>query len=69
MLAIELSPEVERRLEAIARREGRSVVDFAREAILTFVEDLEDTEVALQRLHDQDEKTWTLEEMEQGLDR
>lgn len=52
MLALKLPPEIETRLDAIARRTGRSTTSHALEAIL---EDLEDAEIARQRLKDLDE--------------
>lgn len=50
MLALRLPPEIEDRLEALARRTGRSKDDHARDAILEHLENLEDLEVAEQRL-------------------
>ena len=47
MRALRLPPEIEDRLEALARRTGRSKDDHARDAIL---EHLENLEVAEQRL-------------------
>ncbi|HVM30435.1 MAG TPA: DUF6290 family protein [Candidatus Limnocylindrales bacterium] len=46
MLALRLPPEIERRLEELARRTGRSKSFYAREAILEHLEDLEDTYLA-----------------------
>lgn len=42
MLAIRLPKEIELRLAALASRTGRSKTFYAREAILTYLEDLED---------------------------
>jgi RHH-type transcriptional regulator, rel operon repressor / antitoxin RelB len=42
MLALRLPPEVEKRLAAIAKKTGRTKSFYAREAILTHLEDLED---------------------------
>lgn len=42
MLALRLPPDVEARLEALAKRTGRSKSFYAREAILEHLEDLED---------------------------
>jgi RHH-type rel operon transcriptional repressor/antitoxin RelB len=55
MLAVRLSGEIERRLDALAARTGRSKTVFAREAIETHIEDLEDLEdfyLAEERLRD-----------------
>lgn len=43
MLAIRLTPEIEKRLAALAKRTGRTKTFYAREAILQHLEDLEDT--------------------------
>lgn len=44
MLAIRLSDETELRLDALAKQTGRTKTFYAREAILTHFEDLEDLE-------------------------
>ncbi|HZI96213.1 MAG TPA: DUF6290 family protein [Actinomycetales bacterium] len=46
MLALRLPPEVEERLERLARRTGRTKSFYAREAILDHLEDLEDLYLA-----------------------
>lgn len=42
MLAIRLSDEIESRLDSLAKKTGRTKTFYAREAILTHLEDLED---------------------------
>jgi RHH-type transcriptional regulator, rel operon repressor / antitoxin RelB len=42
MLAIRLPPEIEKQLERLAKRTGRTKTFYAREAILNYIEDLED---------------------------
>ena len=42
MLAIRLDPEIEKRLEQLAKKTGRTKTDYAREAILEHLEDMED---------------------------
>ena len=44
MLAIRLSDETESRLDALEKKTGRTKTFYAREAILTHFEDLEDLE-------------------------
>jgi RHH-type rel operon transcriptional repressor/antitoxin RelB len=66
-LAIQLSPDVEQRLKAVADRTGRSQSEHASEAILRYLEDLEDELIARERL-ERPERRWTLEELEQALD-
>jgi RHH-type transcriptional regulator, rel operon repressor / antitoxin RelB len=50
MLAIRLPKEIEARLEALAAATGRTKTFYAREAILEYIEDLEDLYLAEQRL-------------------
>lgn len=52
MLALRLPPEIEERLEALARRTGRSKSFYAREAIVEHLADLEDVYLAEQRLEE-----------------
>jgi RHH-type rel operon transcriptional repressor/antitoxin RelB len=49
MLALRLPPEIERRLDALAKRTGRSKSYYAREAILRHIEDIEDAYLARHR--------------------
>ena len=50
MLALRLPPEIERRLDALAKKTGRSKSYYAREAILRQIEDIEDDDLARRRL-------------------
>jgi RHH-type rel operon transcriptional repressor/antitoxin RelB len=50
MTAVRLPPQVERRLEELARKTGRSKTFYVREAILRHLNDLEDYYLATQRL-------------------
>ncbi len=50
MTDLRLPPEITDRLEALARRTGRSASDHASEAILDHLENLEDLEIAERRL-------------------
>ena len=49
MLALRLPPPIEKRLERLARRTGRTKSFYARQAILEHLEDLEDLYLAEQR--------------------
>ena len=49
MLTLRLPEEIERRLDELARRTGRTKSYYAREAILLHLEDLEDTYLAERR--------------------
>ncbi len=46
MLALRLPPEIEARLDALAKRTGRTKSYYAREAILEHLEDIEDAYIA-----------------------
>jgi RHH-type rel operon transcriptional repressor/antitoxin RelB len=50
MLALRIDPETEKRLEALARRTGRTKSFYAREAIIAQLDDLEDFYLAEERL-------------------
>lgn len=67
MLAIRISDEIERRLQNLADKTGRTKTYYARKAILDFLEDMEDTYLALERL-ETPEKVWTQEELEADAD-
>jgi RHH-type transcriptional regulator, rel operon repressor / antitoxin RelB len=63
MLAIRLPQSIEKRLENLARRTGRTKTYYAREAILEHLEDLEDlylAEGALERIRSGEERTISL---------
>jgi RHH-type rel operon transcriptional repressor/antitoxin RelB len=50
MLAIRLPKEIEDRLERLAKKTGRTKTYYAREAILEYIEDMEDHYLAESRL-------------------
>ena len=66
MLAIRLDPEIEKRLEQLAKKTGRTKTFYAREAILEHLEDLEDIYLATKRL-ESDAKTYSAEEVKHEL--
>jgi RHH-type rel operon transcriptional repressor/antitoxin RelB len=66
MLALRLPDEVERRLDALAKRTGRTKSFYAREAILSHLDDLEDAYLARERLS-RGRKRVSLEELEAEL--
>ena len=60
MLAIRLPHAIEKRLEKLARRTGRTKTFYAREAILEHLEDLEDlylAEISLDRIRSGEART------------
>ena len=50
MLAARLPPAIEKRLDALAQKTGRTKSFYAREAILRQIEDIEDYYLARRRL-------------------
>lgn len=67
MLAIRLPADIEKRLDVLAKQTGRTKTYYAREAILSYIEDMEDRYIAIQRL-ESSERIWTQEEVEAELD-
>jgi RHH-type transcriptional regulator, rel operon repressor / antitoxin RelB len=66
MLAIRLPQSIEKRLEKLARRTGRTKTFYVREAILQHLEDLEDmylAEQSLNRIRDGEEHTIPLSDV------
>ena len=66
MLAIRLPQSIERRLERLARRTGRTKTYYVREAILEHLEDIEDlylAEGALERIRSRKEQTIPLKDV------
>jgi RHH-type rel operon transcriptional repressor/antitoxin RelB len=66
MLAIRLPQSIEKRLEKLARRTGRTKTYYVREAILEHLEDLEDmylAEGALERIRSGEEQTIPLKDV------
>jgi len=68
MLALRLPPEIEQRLDALAKKTGRSKSYYAREAILRQIEDIEDYYLARRRLASGSARV-TLESLERRLKR
>ena len=67
MLALRLPPELEKRLEALAKKTGRTKSFYAREAIIRHLEDLEDYHLALTRLR-RGGKRVSLDELEAEIE-
>lgn len=67
MLAIRLPSDIEQRLAQLAAKTGRTKTYYAREAILRYLEDLEDTYLAIERI-EHPQKRWTQDQLEQELD-
>lgn len=54
MLAVELPPELDHRLDELARKTGRTKSYYAHQAIAEYIEDLEDIALAEERLRTSD---------------
>ncbi len=66
MLVMRLRQSVEKRLESLAKRSGRTKTYYAREAILRLIEDFEDAHEAeriLRSVRAGKERTYTLDEV------
>jgi RHH-type rel operon transcriptional repressor/antitoxin RelB len=66
MIAIRLAPDIEDRLERLAKKTGRTKTSYAREAIIEHLEDLEDIQLATKRLA-RPAKTYSAEEAKHEL--
>jgi RHH-type transcriptional regulator, rel operon repressor / antitoxin RelB len=66
MLALRLPAQIEKRLDLLAKKTGRSKSFYAREAILRHLEDLEDYHLARRRVARKADRV-TLEELEREL--
>ena len=66
MLGIRLEPPLERRLERLAKKTGRTKSHYAREAIRQYLEDREDYLLGLSVL-ERNEPTISLKELERHL--
>jgi RHH-type transcriptional regulator, rel operon repressor / antitoxin RelB len=66
MSSTEFLQEIENRLDRLVQVTGRSKADY-HQAILQYIEDLEDTYLALERLQNPGYR-WTMEEIRKGKD-
>lgn len=67
MLAIRVSDDIEKRLQSLAIKTGRTKTYYARKAICEFLDDMEDTYLALDRIENP-QKIWNQEELEASID-
>jgi len=70
MLALRLPEDIEARLDALARKTGRTKSYYAREAIVEYIDDLEDLYLAQKRyalIEKGKSKTLSLDEVEAQL--
>ena len=67
MSGLPLPPDVERRIDDLVSRTGRSRTFYVTEAVLEHLDELEEKSLALDRLA-KPAKRWTLDNMERGAD-
>ncbi|MEB3228116.1 MAG: hypothetical protein VKJ27_07010 [Synechocystis sp.] len=67
MKNLTLSPDIENRLLMVSQQLGRPETELIQEAVLSFLEDFEDSQDAQQRLQHPPERYLTLKKVEQGL--
>ncbi len=68
MLALRLPKDIEERLEALAKRTGRSKSYYARQAIIEYIDDLEDVFLVEQAMADDRGERFTLSDIKADLD-
>jgi RHH-type rel operon transcriptional repressor/antitoxin RelB len=68
MLAVRIPDTLENRLEKLAKLTGRPKSFYVRQALAVHLDEIEDTYTALYRLENPGRR-WTLDELENGLDR
>jgi RHH-type rel operon transcriptional repressor/antitoxin RelB len=67
MLSVRLSPDIDKRLDILAKKTGRTKTYYVREALVEHIEHLEDVFLSLDRL-EKPAKRWTLDELEREID-
>jgi RHH-type rel operon transcriptional repressor/antitoxin RelB len=70
MLAVRLPESIERRLDALAEKTGRTKTFYVREAVLQHISDMEDLYLAhhiKERIGNAEERTYTLDEVIKDL--
>ncbi|MCI0469681.1 MAG: ribbon-helix-helix domain-containing protein [Nitrospirae bacterium] len=67
MLAVRLDEEIESRLEKLAKETHRPKSYYVREAVRLYLDEQEDYEIALSRLHDHSDKIISSIEMRKRL--
>jgi len=67
MLALRLPDEIEKRLIKLAKRTGRTKSYYAKEAIVRFLEEMEDSYISVQRLENPGKRV-SMKDAEKELD-
>lgn len=69
MIAVRMPAEVEARLDILAKKTGRTKTYYVREAVVEYIDDLEDLYLAEEELRaiKAGAKTWSIEEVRKDL--
>jgi RHH-type transcriptional regulator, rel operon repressor / antitoxin RelB len=67
MIAVRLPADIEQRLADLAAKTGRTKTFYVREALLEYLDEMEERYIAIDRL-EHPAKRWTLEELERDVD-
>ncbi len=67
MLAIRLDPDIEKRLETLAKKTGRTKTFYAREAILEYLQEMEDYYLAVDLIQEPG-RIYSAEEAKREMD-
>jgi len=67
MLTINLPSKSEKILEELAQAAGKDMEAFARDALMEYLEDMEDAQIALNRLNDPNAEYITTDELKKSL--
>ncbi len=67
MVNVRVPKEIEERLEELTRLTHRSKSFYVREALLAYLEDLEDYYISIDRLADKKSRRYTLQEAKEKL--
>ena len=71
MIAVRLPEEIEKRLELLAKKTGRTKTYYIREAVIDHLEELEDIYLSLDRLEKPAKRwllEWLLDDLEKEID-
>jgi RHH-type rel operon transcriptional repressor/antitoxin RelB len=69
-IAIQLEPSVEKKLEALSAKAGKTKTDYLHDAIVRAIEDIEDVyaaDAAYESWHSGKERTFALQEVRRDL--
>ena len=67
MLSVRLPAEIEQRLTKLAADTGRTKTFYIKEAILQYIEEMEERYIAIDRL-EKPAKRWSLDDLENEID-